>query len=286
MKLDEIYIRDPFILLENGVYYMYGKRDEGHLSFWVYKSPDLENWEAVKPVFVPPEDFWSDRDFWAPEVHKYNGRFYMLASFKAEGKNRGTQILVADAPDGDFVPITKEPVTPRDWMCLDGTLYVDKKGKPHMVFCHEWLQIGDGTVCEMELSEDLTRTVSEPRLLFSASDYAACADIDPEMKASKVTDGPFFYRTETGALLCIWSSFNKDGGYAELIARSDNGDIDGSWTVDQAPLAAENGGHGMIFEAQDGRNMLVLHRPNFPAGSERAQLTEIVEIGDTIKIKE
>ena len=28
MKLNEIYIRDPFILPEEGAYYMYGKREE------------------------------------------------------------------------------------------------------------------------------------------------------------------------------------------------------------------------------------------------------------------
>lgn len=283
MKLNEIYIRDPFILPEEGTYYMYGKREEDDLSFWVYKSYDLENWEPQKPVFIPPADFWSDRDFWAPEVHKYNGKFYMLASFKAEGKNRGTQICVADSPDGDFVPLTKKPVTPEDWMCLDGTLYIDKKGKPHIVFCHEWCQIGDGTVCEMELSEDLACAVSSPRVLFSASDFKDCADIDPKNGTTKVTDGPFLYRTKTGALLCIWSSFNKDG-YCELIARSDNGDIDGNWSVDDIPLADKDGGHGMIFETFEGKKMFVLHRPNTPP-NERANLTEIVEIGDTIRIK-
>ena len=38
----------------------------------------------------------------------------------------------------------EEAVTPDGWQSLDGTLYVDRSGKPWMVFCHEWLQVGDG----------------------------------------------------------------------------------------------------------------------------------------------
>lgn len=49
-------------------------------------------------------------------------------------------------------------------------------------------------------------------------------------------------------------------------------------------MASKDGGHGMIFETFDGRKMFVLHRPN-KAPDERANLTEIVEIGDTVRIK-
>lgn len=110
---------------------MYGKTIENETGFWVYKSKDLEEWSKSEKVFTPPMDFWADRDFWAPEVHQYKGKFYMFASFKAENRCRATQILVSDAPDEQFVPLTDRPITPTEWECLDGTLYVDKKGKPH-----------------------------------------------------------------------------------------------------------------------------------------------------------
>ena len=31
-------------------------------------------------------------------------------------------------------------------MTLDGTLYVDRAGKPWMVYAHEWIQKVDGTM--------------------------------------------------------------------------------------------------------------------------------------------
>ena len=269
MKLNEINIRDPFILPYEGKYYLYGSRvgtptakktwgtQEG---FDVYISEDMENWSEPKSVFEKGENFWAEEDFWAPEVHFYKNRFYMFATFKAEGKCRGTQILVADRPDTTFTPISEEPVTPKDWECLDGTLYIDKKGNPHIVFCHEWLQIGDGTVCEIELSKDLRRAVSAPRKLWSASDYKNVKSVISD-KMAYVTDGPFLYRCENDELISLWSSFCEKG-YAELIAKSDNGDIDGNWTICEHPLFEKDGGHGMLFENFEGDLCFIMHKPN------------------------
>ena len=54
-------------------------------------------------------------------------------------------------------------------MTLDGTLYVED-GKPYMVFCHEWVQTIDGTMDCIQLEDDLSDTVGEPRMMFKASD--------------------------------------------------------------------------------------------------------------------
>lgn len=88
-----------------------------------------------------------------PERKRYKDKFDMFASFKAKGVCRGTQILIADEPAGPYRFHSDGPVTPREWECLDGTLYFDKKDKPWMVFCHEWLQVGDGEICAMPLRQ-------------------------------------------------------------------------------------------------------------------------------------
>ena len=279
MKLSDINIRDPFIVPYEGKYYMYGTRGKGcwesqktpGMGFDVYISEDLETWSDPISVFEASDNFWGTHNFWAPEVHFYNGRFYMFASFKSADRNRGTQILVSDTPDGEFTPITEYPVTPAEWMALDGTLYVDKNGDPHIVFCHEHLQIKDGTICTMKLSRDLTKAVSEPRTLFKASDpYWARKDCD-----HWVTDGPFMYRGESGRLYMIWSSFT-DSGYVQAVCYSDNDDIDGNFIHDLPLLAEKDGGHGMIFTGFDGKTYLVLHSPNSNP-DERPALTQIIE---------
>ena len=274
-KLKDIRIRDPFILTDrkNNCYYMYGTTslEDGSIragnSFSVYKSYDLEDFCEPKVVFDgSTSDFWADRDFWAPEVHEYLGRYYLFGSCKAEGRHRATHIFVSDTPDGSFVPLTSEPLTPKEWDCLDGTLFVEN-GTPYMVFCHEWVQIGDGEMCALELSEDLTRAVGEPIVLFRASDNSDVGSV-PGHNAAYVTDGPFLYR-EDGKVKMIWSSLGL-GRYLVLGAESDS--IREPWSQ-RGSVFDFDGGHAMLFDRLDGKRMIALHSPNI-AGLERAAFLE------------
>lgn len=265
MKLSDINIRDPFVLVHDGKYYLYGTRGATcwgpAYGFDVYVSDDMETWSEPICIFHNDGSFWADQNYWAPEVHFYKGRFYMFASFKKEGICRGTAILVSNSPTGPFVPHSKGCITPADWECLDGTFYLSKTGTPYMVFCHEWVQVGDGQVCAVELAPDLSAPVGEPKLLFHASDAEWCQVKHHSSGVSGcVTDGPFLWRTENGTLLCLWASFSESG-YTEALAVSDNGEIDGKFTqID--PLFADDGGHGMVFRALDGQLYLTLHTPN------------------------
>ena len=284
MKRTDINIRDPFVLVHEGAYYLYGTRGATCWGpadgFDVYVSRDLENWDGPHVCFHNDGSFWADRNYWAPEVYLYQGSFYMFASFKKDGVRRGTAVLKADSPLGPFRPHSDGCVTPRDWECLDGTLYVSKAGVPYMVFCHEWVQAGDGEVCAIELTSDLSAPVSEPKLLFHASDAAWCKVMHHSSGIEGcVTDGPFFWRTADGTLLCLWASFSQ-GGYTEGVAVSSNGEIDGVFTqVD--PLFMDDGGHGMVFRALDGQLYLTLHSPNTKL-EERPFFHPIEEIGSRL----
>ncbi|RKN83752.1 glycoside hydrolase family 43 protein [Paenibacillus ginsengarvi] len=255
---DQLRIRDPFVLVdpEAGLYVMYGTN--GIRGFDAYTSTDLENWDGPIPVLRPEEGFWADRDYWAPEVHLYRGRYYMLASLKAEEACRGTQVFVADSPLGPFRLCGGGPVTPGDWECLDGTLHIDEEGKPWMVFCHEWLQVHDGEMCAVPLDESLERATGEPVLLFKASE--APWSVARHTGIDYITDGPFLFRSG-GELLMMWSSFGADG-YALGLSRSISGKLAGPWTHDERPLYDKDGGHGMLFRDLRGEWMLTYHTPN------------------------
>lgn len=257
MKLNEINIRDPYVLLDDGKYYLYGSRVGIQIGFDVYVSEDLENWSEPKTVFAKSDDFWGECHFWAPEVHKYNGKYYMFASFKAENVCRATSILVSDTPDGEFTVHNKR-VTPEDWECLDGTLYVEN-GTPYMVFCHEWVQIKNGEVCAIELTSDLKDTVGEPFLLWRAGDAKWISSVSGE--GNFVTDGPFLFRDKNDELKSLWSSFSK-GEYVLATATSKNGSIKGEWAIDDELIFEKDGGHGMVFETKEGKRMITLHSPN------------------------
>jgi arabinan endo-1,5-alpha-L-arabinosidase len=289
VHLDQIHMRDPFVLpvREEGRYYLFGTifTLPGGQGFVVYSSADLESWDGPRPAFVRPSGWWGEYDFWAPEVHPYRGCFYMFASFKGTGHERGTAVLVADKPEGPYRPHSEYAITPAGQSCLDGTLFIDPDQKPWMVYCHEWAQIGDGAICAIRMSEDLKAAAGEPIVLFHASD-APWVKNWQEQKPSYVTDGPFFYRMKDGALLMLWSSFGGRGErnlYCLGVARSQTGALQGPWTQQPSPLYEEDGGHGMLFRDFQGRLLLSLHQPN-SRRTEHPRLLRVEEVDGELHI--
>ena len=165
-------------------------------------------------------------------------------------------------------------------MTLDGTLF-EEEGVPYMVFAHEWVQIKDGTVEYVQLTPDLSATVGEPKRLFHGSD-APWTRKNPDF-GSTVTDAPWLYRTHTGQLLMLWSSFGE-GGYTVAIATSRSGKLAGPWDQQPETMYAKDGGHPMLFRRLgDGQLMMILHSPN--KDMERSVLFEIEDLGTTLRVK-
>ena len=132
-KTEEVFCRDPFILLCGEYYFLYKNHGEdGKRVIACQVSKDLKTWSEVIPVFEPSEDFHGeDHLFWAPECHYYNGYFYIFTSVREKENNRHTiSVYRADNPLGPFEDIAGGAITPRDWDCIDGTLYVDEEKNP------------------------------------------------------------------------------------------------------------------------------------------------------------
>lgn len=292
LRLGDIRIRDPFLLPvpEEGATYLLGTTDPDPwhgpgVGFDAYRSTDLERWKGPIPAFRPPAGFWADRNFWAPEVHRYRGGWYLLATFTAVDGRRGTQVLVADRPAGPYAPWSDGPVTPAGWTCLDGTLHVDDVGDPWLLFCREWLEVGDGEIHAQRLTPDLAAATGEPVLLLRASEAPWTRPIahpDAPGGAGSVTDGPFVRRLAAGGLALLWSSMGERG-YAMGVATAPTGDPRGPWRHEAEPLWADDGGHGMIATTLAGEQVVVLHRPN-TTPDERAVLLPVTEAGRRLQV--
>jgi hypothetical protein len=291
LQASDIQIRDPFVFVEDGRYYLFGSTDTNiwtsGTGFDMYRSGDLADFAGPFPVFRPPQGFWSEKNFWAPEIHKYRGAYYMFATFKPKAGRRGTAVLKSGAVAGPYEPHSAGPVTPPEWECLDGTLFVED-GTPYLVFCHEWVQAGDGEIRMMPLTPDLKAGAGKPELLFHASEarWAAPLKSRPDKAIpprSYVTDGPFLWRMQNGGLLLLWSSFGEDGAYRIGAARSESGMVRGPWRQSEEPLYAADGGHGMVFRALTGQLYLAIHTPN-KTPDERPLFVEVAEEGGTLKI--
>jgi hypothetical protein len=292
VKLSSIHLRDVCILPDQATktYYMVGP---GFRTVRVFTSKDLVNWQGPCTIFRPATNIWDNIpvvNIWAPEMHTYKRKYYLFLTFDTHNRfpeqwrewlprvTRGSQILVSDSPLGSFTPFTNHSTLPVDMMTLDGTFWVED-GVPYMVFCHEWVQIKNGTVEYVRLKADLSATDGEPRRLFNGSDAVWSKKSD--QYGCHVTDGPYLYLGKAGRLYMIWSSGGYTG-YTTGIAISDSGKLAGPWRQQPEPIYAKDGGHGMLFTTFDGRLMLVLHSPNGPGA--RPRLFEMEDTGQTLRI--
>jgi arabinan endo-1,5-alpha-L-arabinosidase len=164
-------------------------------------------------------------------------------------------------------------------MTLDGTLWLED-GVSYMVFCHEWVQIKDGTIEYVRLKDDLSEMIGEPIRLFDGSDAAWSKKSDPY--GCHVTDGPSLYKSRSGKLFMIWSS-GGDAGYTTGIAVSESGKLAGPWRQQTEPIYGQDGGHGMLFTTFEGRLMMALHAPNDRAA--RPRIFEMEDTGETLRIR-
>lgn len=303
LLLPDMPLHDPWMVANaaDHTYYLYtsniprfsGTAGAGTM---VYRSQDMKHWQRPVSVFQASEVRWASQGAWAPEVHLWKGRYYLFTTVMDDSKplspeknngyariRRGTISAVSESPLGPFHPLQPDaPLPPPGFMTLDGTLYVDRAGKPFLVYAHEWVQKNDGTIEAIPLKDDLSAAAGDPVFLFKGSDAPWLdgqmkPDADPQVY---VTDGPELFRTRDGHLLMLWSSYEFHGGYVQTVARSESGELRGPW-VQLPPLVKQDSGHGMLFHTFDGGLMLVLHRPFKNA---RGKLYEMRDAGDHLEV--
>jgi hypothetical protein len=267
----------------------------------LWKSKDLKLWEGpYKVAETDPQSWMGPRPMiWAAELHEYKGRYYYFATFtnrditidSVKGnsiKRRASHILVSDWPDGPYVPMRDATYLPANKSTLDGTFWVDKDGKPYLIYCHEWLQNWDGTIEKIELKPDLSGSIGEGTLLFraSSSPWSREKDESGNVRPNKVTDGPYVFRTQTGRLGILWTSWVYDV-YAQGVAYSSSGTLDGTWVHEKEPITPPNFGHGMLFRTLQGKLLMAIHSHQNINGHYRRipHLFEVDDSGDKLIVR-
>jgi len=301
VAFDSLSMSDPFILADAATH-MYYLTGSGGV---VWKSPDLRTWQGPYNVTAVDSTSWMGTRpaIWAPEIHLYNSKYYYFGTFTNSRKiidsipqrstipRRAVHILVSDKPDGPFKPISKKDYVPGNWATLDASLWIEN-GKPYLVYCHEWLQIIDGTVEAVPLSADLSGPDGKPITLFRASSSPWAKEMNGINEITNgahipgwVTDGPYLFRTKTGKLGVIWSSWGTSR-YALGVAYSTSGALAGPWVHEAEPLVANNSGHGMFFKTFEGKLLLCMHYQNTGPGRNprKPMLLEVDDSGDKLKI--
>ena len=269
VPIDSIRLSDPYVLADakSHTYYMTGT---GGMQ---WRSKDLKLWDGPYPVIESDPNSWMGIRpmVWAAEYHQYKDKYYCFATFTNQkrfiGEYRGNRlarrashVMVSDRPQGPYRPMADSTYLPWDRTTLDGTFWVDTDGKPYMVYCWEWLQNWDGTIEKIQLKDDLSGSVGQGKLLFRASESPWSREKDEygNDRPNRVTDGPFLFRTSTGRLGMLWTSWFYDS-YTQGVAYSQSGTLDGPWIQEPNPITPPNYGHGMIFRDFEGNYLLACH---------------------------
>ncbi len=291
VPLDSIRLSDPFILADKktSMYYMTGTGGK------LWKSKDLKKWTGPFNIVKTDPASWMGNDpmIWAAELHHYKGKYYYFATFTNRDvkidtvrgnviERRASHVLVSDRPDGPYVPMNDPLYLPADKPTLDGTFWVDKDGKPYMVYCYEWLQNWNGTIEKIELKPDLSGPVGEGKLLFRASESPWSKERDEAGNTvpNKVTDGPWLFHTKTGKLGMLWTSwvFNV---YAQGVAYSESGTLDGPWIHENELVTPPDYGHGMMFRNFKGKLLMSVHSHKEDESGRYVRIPRLFEVDDT-----
>lgn len=263
MKREDIHVRDPFVYVEDGKYYLVGTTCDdpwGRGSdFTLYVSEDLENFEK-KCRMVDDALFEGYTNLWAPELHKFRDKYYLIVSAYRKDLGRGSFILVSDSLEEKFTFLTGKYITPSGWGCLDATLFV-YEGAPYLCFSNEWLtpitEDGDGSLFIARLNDDLTTFVDEPKKIVSGKNFPLSVEIGSGKKGY-LAEGPYLYEQD-GNIVLLWSGWSKTG-YSVFKNVSKNG-VYGDYVFEKT-VYLKDGGHCMRFTDLQGNSYITLHQPN------------------------
>ena len=267
---DSIRLSDPAVLADptTNMYYMTGT------GGMMWRSADLQRWEGPFRVTEFEEGSWMGPRpmIWAAELHTTgDSLYYYFATFTNQAvtidtvrgnviERRASQVLRSDNPMGPYRAFGDAAYLPADRPTLDGTFWREPDGTPYMVFCGEWLQNWNGTIESIQLKPDLSGTVGAPKVLFRASDSPWSRERDEQGRDTwnTVTDGPWLFRTATGRLGMLWTSWVYDV-YTQGVAYSESGTINGPWQQEPEPITPPGYGHSMLFRRFDGQWMMSVH---------------------------
>ncbi|MFD2939998.1 glycoside hydrolase family 43 protein [Flavobacterium notoginsengisoli] len=255
-----ILLADPTIFYENGVYYLYGTTTgETPLNgegFMVYSSNDLKKWKgpvgAQNGLALKKGDAFGTKGFWAPQVFKYNNKFYMIYT-----ADENIALASSESPIGPFKSDLKAPMFNLRNQ-IDPFVFVDEDGKKYLY--HVRLTNGN-RIFVAELKDDLSG-IKEETLKECISGVLPWENT--ENVSWPVTEGPTVLK-HNDVYYMIYSANdfrNPDYAVGYATAKSPYGPWEKSADspiISKKDVGINGVGHGDVFYTKDGKMKYVLH---------------------------
>lgn len=234
---------DPFVLYEDGVYYMYST-NAADRGFYADVSTDLVHWKRHSRLVAQKPDIYGEKWFWAPEVYHYNHTYYMLYS-----TDEHLALATADSPLGPFKKTTDDYLLPERG--IDGTLFFDDDGKIYMYFAY--FAKSSENLCVVEMEPDLLHLKQGTQTMLSV----------PEGWEKRINEGPMMLK-HNGTYYLTYSGDAYDQiNYCVGCMTSDS--PTGPFTRDTAnPILQSNAvslgcGHHCFAPSPDGSELFIVY---------------------------
>lgn len=251
---DTLYLADPTIFLDKGIYYLYGTSgDEG---FLVYSSSDLKNWTKPtgknKGFALKKGDSFGNRGFWAPQVFK-RGKTYFMAYTADE------QIAIAhsNSPVGPFVQEEIKAISGTGKQ-IDPFVFTDTDGKNYLY--HVKLDHGN-RIFVAQLKDDFSDAIAE------TTKFCLSGTVSWENTAKTdwpVTEGPTVIKKDNLYYLFYSANDFRNPDYAVGYATSTS--ATGPWikyqgnpVISKKLLKINGTGHGDFFMDKNDALQYVFH---------------------------
>lgn len=285
-KTKPILLADPTIFFDNGSYYLYGTTTgETPLNgngFMVYTSTDLKKWKgpagAQNGLALKKGEAFGTQGFWAPQVLKYNNKFYMIYT-----ADENIAIASSNSPLGPFVNESKAPMFATGKQ-IDPFVFIDADGKKYLY--HVRLTNGN-RIFTAELKDDLSG-IKEETLKECISGMLPWENT--QNVSWPVTEGPTVLK-HNDLYYVIYSANdfrNPDYAVGYATAKSPFGPWEkaaDSPIISKKNVGINGAGHGDIFYDKNGKMKYVLHTHNSNSGvsPRKAGIIDIVFEGTKIK---
>jgi beta-xylosidase len=269
------YLADPNILFENGYYYFFatGKANDGNY-IPIYKSENLSKWEFVRgAVKGGDRTDWNHKHFWAPEVVKINGKFYLYytASPEHSPANAGNRVglAVSETIEGPYRNVGV--VVPN--ASIDGHPVLDNDGRRYIFYTIE-----HGNERGYKAGQIFVDELIAPEKV--------AGNPIPIITHHAWQEGPFIIRGKNQFLLTYSCGNWTDSTYHIRYAIADQ--LTGPYselpdTIMKSNAMVKGPGHHSFFKDRSGKTWIVYHGWDTAHTARYPRLDRVYLDGDKIK---
>ena len=256
---------DPFVYREGDTYYLYATAAEDGLLVWT--SKDLVHWQKRGHAFKRDAATWSQDRFWAPELLKHRGKYYLYftAAHSRDWERDTPRIVLAegDSPLGPFREVPgKAPWFATEKPTIDGHVFRDRDGQLYLYVVH--LDEPPDKHFEIrvrKVGEDLTVSAESAEVLRATQPWELIPH--PAPNDALVAEAPFVVRRgET--LFMTWSA-NPQGTRDYAVGVATASSPAGPWKKSELnPILRKTDklwapGHQCLIDSPDGRQWFMMY---------------------------